>query len=208
MRIGIIGASELGSTLAELWTKTGHEIAIANSRGPESLTELVDSLGPLAHAMTVVDLASFSDLIVLTAPFRRPEALPPPALVMGKVVIDAMNAYAEGGELMDLEGRTSSAITAERLPGARLVKAFNTMHVETLRSGGRSHVPEEQRLVIFLAGDDGRAKERVANLITEIGFAPIDTGSLAIGGRLQEPGSKIFARPLLPAEARRLLATM
>lgn len=208
MRIGIIGAGGTGSTLAELWTETGHEIAIANSRGPESLAEVVASLGPLAHAMTVDEVAAFGDLIVLTAPFRRPEALPPPALVMGKVVIDAMNPYEEDGGLMDLQGRTSSAITAERLPGARLVKAFNTMHYETLRSGGRPHVPEEQRLVIFVAGDDGRAKERVANLITEIGFTPIDTGSLAIGGRLQEPGSKIFGHPLLPAEARRLLATM
>ena len=208
MRIGIIGAGRIGSTLAELWTRAGHEIAIANSRGPESLADLVERLGPLAHAMTVEDVARFGDLVVLTAPFRRPEALPPPELVMGKVVIDAMNPYDESGGLMDLEGRTSSSITAERLPGARLVKAFNTMHHETLRGGGRSHVPEEQRLVVFVAGDDGRAKERVATLIGEIGFAPIDTGSLAIGGRLQEPGSKIYDRPLLPAEARRLLATM
>ena len=208
MRIGIIGAGKIGSTLAELWTRTGHEIALANSRGPESLAELVGALGPLAHAMTVEELAGFSDLVVLTAPFRRPEALPPPALVMGKMVIDAMNPFEEDGRVMDLGGRTSSSITAERLPGARLVKAFNTMHHETLRNGGRPHAPEEQRLVIFLAGDDGRAKERVASLIGELGFAPIDTGSLALGGRLQEPGSKIFNRPLLPADARLVLATM
>lgn len=208
MRIGIIGAGRVGSILAELWTQAGHEIAIANSRGPDSLAELVAQLGPLAHAMTVEDVARFGEVVALTAPFRRPEALPPPELVMGKIVIDAMNPYAEGGGLMDLGGRTSSAVTAERLPGARLVKAFNTMHVDTLRNGSRPHVPDEQRLVVFLAGDDGRAKERVAALIEEIGFTPIDTGSLAFGGRLQEPGSKIYDRPLLPAEARRILATM
>jgi hypothetical protein len=208
VRIGIIGSGSIGSTLARLWTNAGHEIAIANSRGPDSLGELVGSLGPLAHAMSVEDAARFGEIVVLAAPFRRPDALPRPDLVMGKVVVDAMNPYADGGGLLDLAGKTSSAVTAERLPGARLVKAFNTMHWETLASGGRPHVPEEQRLVIFLAGDDARAKERVANLIREAGFAPVDTGSLVIGGRLQEPGSRIYDRPMLPAEARRTLATM
>ena len=208
MRIGIIGSGSIGATLARLWTTGGHEIAIANSRGPESLAELVDSLGPLAHAMSVEDAARFGEIVVLAVPFRRPEALPRSDLVMGKIVVDAMNPYAEDGGLLDLAGKTSSAVTAERLPGARLVKAFNTMHWETLASGGRLHVPEDQRLVIFLAGDDSRAKERVSTLIREAGFAPVDTGSLAIGGRLQQPGSKIYNRPMLPAEARRTLATM
>jgi len=208
VRIGIIGTGSIGGTLARLWTTAGHEIAVANSRGPGSLTDLVGSLGPLAHAMTVEDAAAFGEIVVLAVPFRRLEALPRPELVMGKVVVDAMNPYAEGGGLLDLGGRTSSSLTAERLPGARLVKAFNTMHPETLASGGRPHVPEEQRLVIFLAGDDARAKERVATLIREAGFAPVDTGSLAIGGRLQEPGSSIYNRPMLPSDARRMLATM
>lgn len=208
MRIGIIGTGSIGGTLARLWTTAGHEIAVANSRGPGSLADLVGSLGPLAHAMSVEDAAAFGEIVVLAVPFRRLEALPRPELVMGKVVVDAMNPYAEGGGLLDLGGRTSSSLTAERLPGARLVKAFNTMHWDTLASGGRPHVPEEQRLVIFLAGDDARAKERVATLIREAGFAPVDTGSLAIGGRLQEPGSSIYNRPMLPSEARRMLATM
>lgn len=208
MRIGIIGGGAIGSTLARLWTTAGHEIAIANSRGPDALEGLVGSLGPLAHAMSVEEAARFGEIVVLAVPFRRPEALPRPDLVMGKVVVDAMNPYAEGGGLLDLAGKTSSAVTAERLPGARVVKAFNTMHHDTLSSGGRLHVPEEQRLVIFIAGDDARAKERVATLVREAGFAPVDTGSLAIGGRLQEPGSKICDRPMLPAEARRTLATM
>ena len=208
MRIGIIGGGAIGSTLAQLWTTAGHEIAVANSRGPDSLAELVGSLGPLAHAMSVDEAARFGEVVVLAVPFRRPEALPRPDLVMGKVVVDAMNPYAEDGGLLDLAGKTSSAVTAERLPGARVVKAFNTMHPDTLASGGRLHVPEDQRLVIFLAGDDSRAKERVSTLIREAGFAPVDTGPLAIGGRLQQPGSKIYNRPMLPAEARRTLATM
>jgi predicted dinucleotide-binding enzyme len=208
MRIGILGSGAIGSTLARLWTTAGHEIAIANSRGPASLAELVGSIGPLCHAMTVDEAAAFGEIVVLAVPFRRPEALPRPDIVKGKVVVDAMNPYAEEGGLLDLGGKTSSAVTAERLPGARLVKAFNTMHWETLATAGRPYVPEAQRLCIFLAGDDHRAKDRVAQLIREIGFAPVDTGSLAIGGRLQEPGSKIYDRPLLPAEARPLLAGM
>jgi 8-hydroxy-5-deazaflavin:NADPH oxidoreductase len=208
MRIGIIGAGAVGGTLARLWTNAGHEIAIANSRGPDSLAELAASIGPLVHAMTVDEVAAFGEVVVLAAPFRKPEALPRPDLVKGKIVVDAMNPYAEGGEVLDLGGRTSSVVTAERLPGARVVKAFNTIHRDTLASAGRPYVPEEQRLVVFLAGDDARAKDRVAQLIREIGFAPVDTGSLAIGGRLQEPGSKIFDRALLPSEARQTLARM
>jgi hypothetical protein len=208
MRIGILGSGAIGSTLARLWTNAGHEIAMANSRGPDSLAELAAQIGPLCHPMTIDEAAAFGEIVVLAVPFRRPEALPRPDLVKGKIVVDAMNPYAEGGGLLDLGGRTSSAITAERLPGARIVKAFNTMHWETLATAGRPYVPEERRLCIFLAGDDARAKDRVAQLIREIGFAPVDTGSLVIGGRLQEPGSKIYDRPLLPAEARNLLARM
>ncbi len=206
MRIGIIGSGRMGSTLAEMLARAGHQIAIANSRGPESLKELIERIGLSAQAMSVEETARFGDIVVLAAPFRKPEALPPPLAVTGKVVIDAMNAYGESGEVMDLGGKTSSAITAERLPDARLVKAFNTMHAETLRSEARLSVPKEQRLVIFLAGDDARANARVATLIQEIGFTPIDTGTLGRGGRLQEPGSKIYGRPLLPAEARRLVS--
>jgi predicted dinucleotide-binding enzyme len=205
MQIGIIGSGRIGGTLAELWARAGHQIAIANSRGPESLKELVERLGPSAKAMSVEEAARFGEVLVLAAPFRRPEALPPSVSVAGKVVIDAMNPFTETGEIMDLGGKTSSAITAERLPGARLVKAFNTMNSETLRTEGRRSVPKEQRLVIFLAGDDGPAKATVGRLVEEIGFTPIRTGSLARGGRLQEPGSKIFNRPMLPAEARRTL---
>lgn len=208
MRIGIIGAGRIGATLAELWVGAGHQIAIANSRSPASLQELVERLGPSAQAMTVEEAARFGDVVVLATPFRRPEALPPPLAVAGKIVIDTMNPYSETGEILDLAGKTSSALTAARLPDARLVKAFNTMHFETLRNESRPTDPEPQRLVIFLAGDDGRAKAKVADLIRGAGFAPIDTGSLVRGGRLQEPGSKIFNRPMLPADARKILAIM
>jgi 8-hydroxy-5-deazaflavin:NADPH oxidoreductase len=204
MRIGIIGSGELGGALADLLVQAGHQVAIGDPRGPESLKELADTIG--ITGMTVEDAARFGDIVILAAPFRDQEALPPAIAVTGKVVVDAMNPYTESGEVMDLGGKTSSSITAERIPGAVLVKAFNTMEAGMLRSEARRSVPKEQRLVIFLAGDSVRAKARVGTLIQEIGFTPIDTGSLARGGRIQEPGSKIFGRPLLPAEARRLVA--
>ena len=208
MRIGIIGAGKIGGTLAELWAKAGHQVAVANSRGPDSLKDLVEAIGSSARAMTVEDAANFGEVVLLAVPFRRPEALPAAVLLAGKVVIDAMNPHAEDGGLLDLGGKTSSEVTAERLPGARLVKAFNTIHSDTLRTAGRPAMPEAQRFVVFLAGDDGRAKQRVAALIREAGFAAIDTGSLAIGGRLMEPGSAIHNRPMLQPEARDVIATM
>lgn len=204
MRIGIIGSGDLGTALAELLAEAGHQIAIADPEGPESLKELAERIG--GSAMTVEDTARFGDIVVLAGSFPDHEALPPPVVVTGKVVVDAMNPFTESGELIDLGGKTSSSITAERLPGAVLVKAFNTIEAGMLRSEARRSVPKEQRLVIFLAGDSVRAKARVGTLVQEIGFTPIDTGSLARGGRIQEPGSKIFGRPLLPADARRLVS--
>jgi 8-hydroxy-5-deazaflavin:NADPH oxidoreductase len=206
MRIGIIGAGNLGGTLAGLWARAGHQIAISNSRGPDSLADLVATIDPSVRAMTAEEAARFADVVVLAAPFRKPEALPPPLAVMGKVVIDAMNAYTESGEPMDLGATTSAEITAERLPDARVVKAFNTLRADTLRSEGRLSTPKERRLVVFLAGDDGRAKSTVSRLIEEIGFTPVDTGSLVRGGRRQEPGSPIYGKPLMPSDARRILS--
>ena len=134
--------------------------------------------------------------------------MPPASTVAGKIVVDAMNALTEAGEEMDLGARASSAIVAESLPDARIVKALNTLEGETLLAESRRSTPREKRFAILLAGDDSRAKERVSTLIEEIGFTPIDAGSLALGGRNLEPRSQVFGRPLLPAEARRLLQLM
>jgi hypothetical protein len=99
-------------------------------------------------------------------------------------------------------GASSSEVIAERYPQARVVKALNTLPAELLRLEGRRSAPENQRLAVVLSGDDGRAKARVSSLIEEIGFTPVDAGSLAHGAELQQPGSEIFGKPMLPAEAR------
>ena len=204
MRIGIIGSGMIGGTAARLFVRAGHEVAVSNSRGPESLQSLVAELGLGARAMTVEDAARWGEVILLAVPWRKPEALPPAELVAGKVVIDAMNPYREGGGLYDLGDSTSSEETAKRLPGARLVKAFNTIYYRHLATRGRPDLPVDERHAIFLAGDDAEAKRLVARLITEIGFAPVDTGSLREGGRRQQPGTPVYNRPLTGREARAL----
>ena len=104
MRIGIVGAGMIGGTLARLFTRAGHEVAVSNSRGGDTLRGLVDELGPLAHAATVEEAASFGEVVVLAVPWRTAEALPAAYLLERKIVVDAMNPYAEGGGIAELWG--------------------------------------------------------------------------------------------------------
>jgi len=204
MNIGIIGAGNIGANAACLFAKAGHYVAISNSRGPESLTSLIATLGPNVTASTVDAAAKFGEVILLATPWRTPEALPSPKLLEGKIVIDAMNNYTSTGDVQDLGSSTSSEEIAQRLLSARLVKAFNTLYFETLRTSGKTE--PKNRLVLFVAGDDAEAKAVVSKLIEEIGFAPFDTGSLREGGRLQQPGSPIYNKPLTVEQAQKILA--
>ncbi|CAN5146372.1 NAD(P)-binding domain-containing protein [soil metagenome] len=205
MKIGIIGAGMIGGTAARLFAQAGHEVAVSNSRGPESLRGLVDELGGNARALGGDEAASWADVVLLAVPWRTPEALPRPEVVADKIVIDAMNPYREGGEVYDLGDSSSSEETARRLPGARLVKAFNTIYYQHLATRGSTELPVEERQAIFLAGDDEDAKAVVAGLIEEIGFAPVNTGTLREGGRRQQPNTPIYNRPLSGREAREML---
>ena len=203
MRIGIVGAGHIGGTAAKLFAEAGHQVSVSNSRGPATLASLVSSIGPNAKAMSVVEAVKFSEAVLLALPYRKMETLPPAELFAGKIVIDATNPYSAVGRVMDLGESTSSEEVAKRMPAARLVKAFNTMGWSTLASGSRS--AKEERLVLFIAGDDAAAKAAVAKLIEEIGFASIDTGSLREGGRRQQPGSPIYGRPMTVREAKKIL---
>jgi 8-hydroxy-5-deazaflavin:NADPH oxidoreductase len=185
MRIGIIGSGKIGSTAARLFLDAGHEVAISNSRPPASMRTLVAELGDGARAATVEDAASFGELVLVAIPFERYRELPAAALA-GKIVIDAMNRYP-GGEA----GPTSTELLAAHLPDGRVVKAFNTMYWQLLRDRGRPRGGDD-RLVLFVAGDDREAKDRVSRLMEEIGFTPVDTGGLAAGARRQQPGSPIY----------------
>lgn len=205
MRIGVLGSGNIGGAAARLFSQAGHEVAIANSRGPDSLKELVDEIGGGVRAVTPDEAVDFGEVVLLAIPWRLREQLPDAQHFYGKVTIDAMNPYDENFEVLDLEPSTSSEEVTKQLKGARLVKAFNTMLSRTLESEGK---PDggDQRLVLFVAGDDEEAKQVVSRLIDDIGFAAVDTGDLATGGRLQQPGSKIYAESIRLADAEEALA--
>jgi 8-hydroxy-5-deazaflavin:NADPH oxidoreductase len=208
MKIGIIGSGRIGAVAARLFVAAGYQVAIANSRGPGSLKELVAELGPKAHAMNKDDAARFGDLVLLAVPWHVEEAMPAADLLRSKIVIDAMNPYDPAGGFFDLGNSTSSEIVLRRMPGARMVKAFNTIYYEHLADRGRNDVPVEDRHAIYLAGDDAKAKTIVARLISDIGFAPVDTGSLRDGGRLQQPDSPIYNETYTARQAREVLSSL
>jgi predicted dinucleotide-binding enzyme len=208
MDIGILGAGQIGANAAKLFARAGHQVRIANSRGPESLATLVAGLGENVRAATPQDAVAFGDIVLLAVPWTKKEdAIGDAGPYDDKIVIDAMNPYTEDFELEDLGSRTSSEVTKTLVPGARFVKAFNTMYSKRLETEGKP-AGAKDRLAIFMAGDDAGAKATVAKLIDEIGFDAIDSGSLAAGGRKQQPGSAIYNVPLTTRDAELALATL
>jgi 8-hydroxy-5-deazaflavin:NADPH oxidoreductase len=206
MRIGIVGTGNIGGALAAHFARAGHEVAVSNSRGPESLAELVAALGPAARALAVEEAMRFGDAIAVAIPLGRVAELPADAAA-GKVVIDANNYYASrDGQIAELDDdrTTSSELLQRHLRGARVVKAFNTMRAQHLRDLGRP-AGDPQRLALPISGDDDEAKRLVAGLIDEIGFDAVDAGSLAEGGRKHQPGSAAYGVDLTADELRAAL---
>jgi hypothetical protein len=201
MRIGIIGSGHIGGTAARLFAAAGHEVALSHASGPDSLQEQVAAIGDRARAVTVERAAEFGQVVLLALPWRSRADLPADKL-RGKVVVDATNPYRPDFTLYDLGASTSSEEVARALPDARLVKAFNTLYARDLASRGDPDLPIDERIAIFVAGDDARAKADVAQLVDDVGFAPIDTGSLREGGRLQQAGGPLYTRVMTGGEAR------
>jgi hypothetical protein len=207
MNIGIVGSGNIGATAARLFVRAGHEVAVSNSRGGEGLGELISELGGKARATTIEGAAAFGEVVLVAIPFGRYRGLPAEAFY-GKVVIDAGNYYPQrDGQIVELDRgeTTSSELMSAHLKGARLVKAFNTIYFVHLAEQGDVNAPLEKRRAIFIAGDDSGAKEVVARLIEEIGFAAVDTGFLREGGKLQQPDSPIYNRALTVKEAEAVL---
>ena len=206
MRIGIIGSGNIGGTLARLWAGAGHEVIVANSRGPESLAGLVAEIGPAATASTPAGAAEAGDVVVVAIPFVRYTDLPAAGLA-GKVVVDATNYYAgRDGAFPELASgdTTSSEMVAAALPGATVVKAFNTIHFRHLANDG-TPTGTPGRRAVPIAGDDPAAKETVGTLIDEIGFDAYDVGPLADGRRF-DPGTPLFNVALTRDEVAAALA--
>jgi hypothetical protein len=176
--VGIIGAGRLGQAMARTARRAGRPVVIANSRGPESLTSVVSTLGNGVSAGTV-DQAAAARIVIIAVPWDRvPDALQG----LGwnhQIVIDATNDWSAD----DLNGTTSSELVAGLVPGAPVVKAGNTLGADVLGSD-----PQEAggRRVIFVSGDDADAKSAVASLFEDAGFAAIDLGNLATGGAMQQ----------------------
>lgn len=172
MTIGIIGSGAIGTAFARTLARAGIEATISNSRGPDSLKELVRELGPSIKAGT------------------REEAARADIEWSGRILIDANNPIeAPLFKPVDLKGRVSSEVVADLVPGARVVKAFNHLRAEVLAGDPRS---DGGRRVLFYSGNDSAAKAEVAVLIDRIGFVGIDLGSLAVGGKLaQFPGGPL-----------------
>lgn len=199
MKIGIIGAGAIGQAIARALAGAGLDAVIANSRGPASLAALEDALGPHIRAATAQEAAQ-ADLVFLAVNWSKiPAAVRDLGPWAGRIVVDANNPIeAPAFQPADLGGRTSSEIVADLLPGARVVKAFGHL-LPALLAGDPA--AEGGRRVLFMAGDDARAKADVAGLIGRLGFFGIDLGTLADGGRLfQFPGGPLPALNLVRFE--------
>jgi hypothetical protein len=203
MNIGLIGAGNIGATAARNFLNAGHTVALSNSRGPDTLQDLVDDLGPNAKALTTEKAAEFGDVVMEAIPYAYVESLPADALT-GKILISASNYYPQRDGDIDFDGQTQTERVAAMFPETRVVKAFNTIYWEHLRDQGDPSAPMEERRVIPLAGDAADAKAVVSSLIEKIGFAPLDLGSLRDSRRM-EPGQPIYNQSLTRPEARERL---
>ncbi|MGH3303130.1 MAG: NADPH-dependent F420 reductase [Streptosporangiaceae bacterium] len=196
--VGAIGAGNVAQTIARLALAAGHKVILSNSRGPESLAELVGRLGENASAGTVTEAAR-ADVVLLAVGWDQvPAALHSQADWDGRIVIDATNQWHHGpGSEVDLGDQTGSEYIATLMTGARIVKAFNTVFMSVV---AKSDHRSDGRLVIFLAGDDADAKATVSTFIDSLELAPVDLGELRQGGRLMQAGGPLIALHVIKIE--------
>jgi 8-hydroxy-5-deazaflavin:NADPH oxidoreductase len=214
--VGFIGAGMIGGTVARLSVAAGHHVVLSNSRGPETLTDLVAGLGPLASAGTTGQAAEAGDIVVVSIPLKAYRSVPAGPLA-GKVVIDTNNYYPErDGHFAELDdgSLTSSGLLQQHLPDAHVVKVFNNIFFKHLASLARPHGAAD-RSALPIAGDDEQAKATVTEFLDSIGYDAVDTGSLAESWR-QEPGSPAYGPPYgsfadptgTPADAAKIRAAL
>jgi hypothetical protein len=196
--VGIIGSGMIGGTVARLSVAAGHNVVVSNSRGPETLTELVAELGPLATAGTAEQAAEAGDLVVVSIPVKAFGEIPVKPLA-GKAVLDTGNYYPQrDGNLEELESGalTSSGLLQRDLPEAHVVKVFNNIYFKHLRSLARpSGAPG--RTALPIAGDHETAKAQVTAYLDSIGYDAVDAGPVAESWR-SEPGTPAYGTPYGP----------
>ena len=207
MKIGIIGAGNIGGTLTRRLRQLGHEVSVANSRGPDSLAKLAKETG--AKAVSVKDAAHAGEVVVVTIPQRNIPDLPRDlfsGVAPGVVVVDTGNYYPRqrDGRIDGIEsGMTESRWVAQQL-GRPVVKAFNNIYARHLLEKGQPR-GKSGRIALPVAGDDAAAKAVVLKLIDELGFDGVDAGSLDESWR-QQPGTPVYAKDFDAAGVRRALA--
>jgi len=207
MQIGIIGAGYIGGTLARHWAKLGHDVRIANSRGPETLTALAAETG--AKAVTVADAAKAADVVVLSIPQKNVAKLPRDLFAKtatSTVIVDTNNYYPEyrDGHLAEIDAGLLDSEWVSQHIGRPVVKAFNNIFAASLRDGGKPK-GAPGRIALSVAGDSQEAKRVVIDLIDAIGFDAIDAGPLSSSWR-QQPGTPAYCRDLDKPGLERALA--
>jgi predicted dinucleotide-binding enzyme len=184
--LGLIGAGHIGSQVARLAVANGYSVVISNSRGPETLADLVKQLGPKARAATAIDAATAGDIVVVTVPLKSYRSVPVDPLA-GKIVIDTNNYYPQrDGHIAELdnESTTTAELLQAHLPTSKVVKAFNHIYAAELTTHGQpAGTPNRRALVI--AGDDASAKATVTKMLDAFGFDTVDAGPLKEGWRIQ-----------------------
>jgi predicted dinucleotide-binding enzyme len=192
MNYSIIGSGNVGTALARQFARSNIPVAIANTRGPGSLTAHATELGGNITAKTIED-ALKADVIILAVPFRaHPSVAAQKPDWTGKIIIDAMNTY--GIEPQELKGMASSEIVAAAFPGAKVVKTFNQLPAKLLAMN-----PSENggHRVMFVSGNDAEAVALVAKLVGDLGFAPINLGRIIDSGALLEKGGALILHNLI-----------
>jgi predicted dinucleotide-binding enzyme len=207
MKIGIIGAGNIGGNLTRRLTELGHEVSVANSRGPETLTDLATETG--ATAVPVEHVARDAEIVVVAIPERSVPNLPTRVLdgaAPNAVVVDTGNYYPQqrDGRIEVIEsGTTESRWVADQL-GRPVVKAFNGIYAQHLLDAGRPAGSPDRR-ALPVAGDDVAAKQKVIALLDELGFDAVDAGSLDESWR-QQPGTPVYGASADADGIRQLLA--
>jgi 8-hydroxy-5-deazaflavin:NADPH oxidoreductase len=193
--VGLIGSGHIGSTVAKLAIAAGHNVVLSNSRGPETLRDLVAELGPDARAASSDEAAAAGDIVLISIPVKAYLGMPAEQLA-GKVVMDTGNYYPQrDGQISELDSGslTSSEYLARQLPRIEVAKVFNNIFFKHLQSLARpAGAPDRSYLPI--AGDSAAAKAEVTEFLDSIGYGVIDVGPLAEGWR-QQPGTPVYGAP-------------
>jgi 8-hydroxy-5-deazaflavin:NADPH oxidoreductase len=206
MKIGIIGSGKIGSLLGRLWAEAGHEVRFS-SRHPERLAELTREAGPLASTGTPEDTAAFGEVLLVSVPYN---ALPDVGrdlahLMAGKIVLETGNPYSQKqGDVaakVQSSGEGTGVWAARFFPGARVVRAFNTVWDKTLRQGAHR---QGDQIGIPLASDDREAMDTAARLVKDAGFDPVVVGGLETAKRF-DVGTPVYDTGMSGPEARRQL---